>query len=64
MKDDLGDGVGVEWTGSMYRLHTDRDDRMHEIYLDRSSLIRLWMFVNRIDLEGAGIAIATVRAKE
>jgi hypothetical protein len=61
MKEDLGDGVGVEYTGSMYRLHAERDDRRHEIYLDRSALIKLWLFVNRVDAEDAAVAVATVK---
>jgi hypothetical protein len=64
VRDYLGDDVYVEHTGTVYRLFTDRDDRMHEIYLERPALIALWLFANRVDAETATIAIGTVRAKE
>jgi hypothetical protein len=58
MKDDLGDGVGVEYTDGVYRLHTERDGGMHEIYLEREALIRLWLFVSRVDAaEDAAVAV-------
>jgi hypothetical protein len=58
MKDDLGDGVSVEYTGSMYRIYTERDGGVHEIYLERQALIRLWLFVSRVDAaEDAAVAV-------
>jgi hypothetical protein len=62
MKDDLGDGVGVEYTNGMYRLYTERDSGVHEIYLERQALIRLWLFVSRVDAaEDAAVAVGVKR---
>ena len=45
MRTHLGDGVYIEHTGTMYRIWTDRDDRRHEIYLERAVMANLLAYV-------------------
>lgn len=51
LKDYLGDGLYVEFDGHQFRLHTDRDEGTHEVFLDTHVLQSFLAFVARVKRE-------------
>jgi hypothetical protein len=51
LTDYLGDGLHVEFDGSSFRLYTERENGINEVFLDASVLRNFLAFVEQVQLE-------------